>query len=306
MDWRMYLAVNKDIQVPQGEDPEQFATNHWQSHGVQEQRPTSFTNDTRVHHARFGNLFFVNMAAHFIALQRNLHINYKYHDQFQRLGVELFQPQNPTQADTYNNNVTVLDDTNFLDYVYECPSKTRQLRFTNNAWFQSRPFVELLWSYFRLIPSNRLKIEASNPFLKEHEDDVFVHVRLGDLVDRMDALDLFTYYETALQSLPPYSRGFLSSDSMQHPLCQRLMYRFRLIPLSPDAEEVDLVQHANACRYLVLSGGTFSFLMAFFNYRAEKVFYPVLPDPWYGDIFYPWTGIPCARKTDEKKENKEE
>ena len=50
------------------------------------------------------------------------------------------------------------------------------------------------------------------------------------------------------------------------------------------SDEVDTIQFANTCKYVVLSSGTFSWLIGLFAYYS-KVYYPNIVRQWHGDIF---------------------
>jgi hypothetical protein len=41
----------------------------------------------------------------------------------------------------------------------------------------------------------------------------------------------------------------------------------------------------STCKNIILTGGTFSWLIGFFSLKNSNVFYPELQDRWYGDIF---------------------
>jgi hypothetical protein len=43
----------------------------------------------------------------------------------------------------------------------------------------------------------------------------------------------------------------------------------------------------NTCKHIVLSGGTFSWMIGFFAYNAKNIYYPKIKNEqrWYGDIF---------------------
>jgi len=41
----------------------------------------------------------------------------------------------------------------------------------------------------------------------------------------------------------------------------------------------------STCNNIVLSGGTFSWLIGFLAIKSENIYYPELKEKWYGDIF---------------------
>ena len=42
---------------------------------------------------------------------------------------------------------------------------------------------------------------------------------------------------------------------------------------------------ASTCNNIVLSGGTFSWMMGFFAFYAKNIYYPKYDKPWFGNIF---------------------
>lgn len=129
-----------------------------------------------------------------------------------------------------------------------------------------------------------MKILHANPFMMRYNNnnDVYVHVRLGD-VTGIHSLP-FEYYDTALSNLNgEYNQGYISSDSIDHSICQQLIQKYNLKPINYDV--VETIQFASTCRHLVLSLGTFSWLIGFFAYSSDDIQYPVDKKPWHGNIF---------------------
>jgi hypothetical protein len=42
---------------------------------------------------------------------------------------------------------------------------------------------------------------------------------------------------------------------------------------------------ASTCNHIVLSGGTFSWLIGFLAFFSKSIYYPRIKNKWYGDIF---------------------
>lgn len=109
-EWQTYLKINKDLDNNIINNKE-LAWKHWITHGNHEGRALSLINNSRTHKARFGNLFFINMAIHFISLKNKLNFDYKYYNQFKELGIDLF-----IGNQTFSENI-ILTDNNFFDLV---------------------------------------------------------------------------------------------------------------------------------------------------------------------------------------------
>ena len=177
----------------------------------------------------------------------------------------------------------MITDDNFMDLIQSPDSKEYIFTLDDisvRAFYQTREFALYLAQHFAN-PLIRNPILQSNPFKSRYNTnrDVFVHVRLGDVPQWTPSK---SYFETALHAVP-FEGGYISSDSPTHPLVQELManYKLRLV----QDTEVRTLQLASTCRYLVLSQGTFSFMMGILGFDTELVQWPQIKKVWHGDIF---------------------
>jgi hypothetical protein len=147
-------------------------------------------------------------------------------------------------------------------------------------WCQTKDFAFYLRNYFDQ-PEQKERIIAANPFADRYHknNDVYVHIRLGD-VTGIHSLP-FEYYDKAFSDIS-YDKGYLSSDTIDHPICQQLMQKYNLSPVEYDV--VETIQFASTCRHLVLSLGTFSWLIGFLSF-SDDIRYPIDKKPWHGNIF---------------------
>ena len=147
-------------------------------------------------------------------------------------------------------------------------------KFQEDIYCQTPTAIELISKY---------KKELVQDF--GDNDGVFVHLRLGDLVD-MDRLELvptYEYYKHCLSQLN-FSSGFIGSDSPDHPLTKRLLYEFDL-EFYDDTPE-NTISFGSAFKNKVLSLGTFSWWIGFIG-NQNNVIHPCVSDfPfWHGTIF---------------------
>lgn len=284
-DWQTYLLLNTDI--TNSEDPivnKKIAWEHWINHGIIEDRPTQILNNTQIHNGRLGNLFFINMAVHFISLKLNLKCIYKYKSKFEKIGISLFEGSRQFEEDNY---IEYTDD-NFMDIIHFFNEK-KNIKITNNLWFQTEEFCELLKLYFRH-DYHKHKIITNNLFKCRYNSnsDLFIHVRLGDLVN-MNA-NMEDYFYNTIKSIS-FENGYISSDSIEHSFCKKLISTFSLNIINKNEEET--IMFGSTCKYIVLSGGTFSWLIGFFAFFSKVIYFPIIKTPWYGPIFnnMNWKGI---------------
>jgi hypothetical protein len=59
-----------------------------------------------------------------------------------------------------------------------------------------------------------------------------------------------------------------------------------------DINEVDTIKFASTCKYIILSNGTFSWMIGVFAFFSD-IYYPIMKKKWNGDIFVfeDWKGI---------------
>ena len=223
-----------------------------------------------------------------MAIKYNLKTSYKYFEKFEKLGINFFV------GDRVFEDILAINDHNFMSLIC-CNStspvfrKRKSIQITNDSWFQTREFCVFLQKYFQ-IKYVRNNVIDKNIYKKRYNNnqDVFVHVRLGDVSDKV--LSVLGYYEKILSRIE-YTNGFIASDSINSDICQELMNKYKLLPIQES--EVETIMFASTCSFLVLSGGTFSWLMGFLAFDAEKIYYPNILEPWYGDIF---TFFSCSNK----------
>ena len=275
-DWENYIDinVNNDLKKNNILDKDS-AWRHWKNHGIKEERPLTITNNTNIHNGRLGNLFFVNMVMHFIAVKYNLKCRYKYFDYFKKLGIELYIGKNE-----YKKNIKI-NNSNFLQLIKNNHYRKSNIIIDRESCYQTSEFVVFLKLYFN-IAYNKLKIINNNMFKDRYKNnnDLFIHVRLGDIKDRTDNIE--KYYEKALLELN-FDKGYISSDSINDKICQNMIRKYKLNVI--DKSELETIMFASTCNIIILSGGTFSWLIGFFSFFACKIYYPNMKNRWYGDIF---------------------
>uniref|UniRef100_A0A6C0JIA3 Glycosyltransferase n=1 Tax=viral metagenome TaxID=1070528 RepID=A0A6C0JIA3_9ZZZZ len=240
-------------------------------------------NTSQHHGGRLGNGFFVGMAVHFIAKKSNLKFSYKYGNKFKKLGIELFSGEK-----TFDETIS-LKDTNFFGLVLSEEPIYKNIHIVNDVWCQTKEFSFFLKEHFEKPENKTIFINANDCSHRyKNNTDVFVHVRLGDIISHKK-IHPFEYYDNALSGLK-FENGFISSDTLDHPICLQLIEKYGLQRLQSNEE--DTIAFGSTCKYLVLSSGTFSWMIGLFGYFSE-IYYPKIYNIWHGDIFvFPeWTEI---------------
>ena len=278
-DWLQYTYDNKDLICILDE---KHAWHHWILHGHREKRilkninnNTNKVNTTENHNGRFGNLFFVNMVMHFISEKYNLKVNYKYHNKFINLGINLHIGTN-----TYTEN-TYLTELNYFDLINK-NDKFTNIIINNNTWFQNYEFCFFLQLYFNKSKIKN-KILQKNKFKDRYSknNDLFVHVRLDDIEDDLRNNN-FDYYDNIIKKYE-FNNGYIASDNLNSKICIELVKKYSLKIVNFNEEET--IMFGSTCNIIVLSGGTFSWLIGFLAYYSKNINYPINSKKWYGDIF---------------------
>jgi hypothetical protein len=276
-DWITYLKINKDI-YDSGINTKFKSWEHWIKYGIKEERAFSYINNSNIHNGRFGNLFFLNMFLHFFSKKFDLLCNYKYFDKFNQLGIELH-----TGSKIYDTSLLVTE-TNFLLFLEDnfnfniIPSN---LIIHNDIWFQKKEFCLYLETYFNNT-INKYKIIINNSFKNRYNnnDDLFIHFRLGDV--ESNTTKLFEHYDNLLKNIS-FKNGYISSDSINSKYCEYFIKKYNLSIINYD--EIETIMFGSTCNNIVLSGGTFSWLIGFFAFYSKNVYYPSYENPWFGNIF---------------------
>jgi hypothetical protein len=237
-------------------------------------------NNTSKSPGRFCNHFIRNMLAHFICLKNNLKFNYSYKNEMNKLGINLYSGEN-----TYRNTILLKDD-NILDTLN---SKNNNFNIICKDFYQTPEFSKILREHF-LMNKNKNEILKNNKYNNRYEknNDLFVHVRLGDIKNFNPGFD---YYNNIIKNIN-FEKGYISSDSIDDPICKKLIYQYNLQPFI--ADEVDTIMFSTTCKHIILSNGTFSWTIGLLSFYSN-IYYPInnLEKKWHGDIFVfdDWNGI---------------
>lgn len=219
-----------------------------------------------------GNEFFRDMLLHILSKNNNLKASYNFYDKFKKLGIDLFVDG----TNCFNETIT-LTDTNFFEFTNIPINQNIEL----NGYFQTKDFSEYLKQYF-IINNLFEPIKEANIYKGRYNNnnDMFIHVRLTDAAKHNHGIEYYDYVISTMQ----YNIGYISSDDINHPIVQYLIQKYNLIVYN--SKVVDTIQFASTCKYIILSNGTFSWIIGFFAFYSN-IYYPQpdLQHVWFGDIF---------------------
>lgn len=266
--WKSYLNINNDLSHMISKKD---AWNHWINHGKEEERAFSLINNSNIHNGRLGNIFFINMFLHIVSVKYNLKCSYKYKKRFKKLGIVYNKGKN-----MYKKNLFVTED-NFL-YVIKNNLEPCNIIIHNDIWFHSCDFCKIIKIYFE---NNdiRNKILHANKYKNRYKNnnDIFIHLRLGDV--RHITEKYIEYYDNLLSTIK-YEVGYVSSDNINDNICKHLIKKHNLKIINLD--EIETIMFGSTCNNIILSGGTFSWMIGFFAFFSQNIYYPKINNSWYG------------------------
>lgn len=217
---------------------------------------------------RTANHFIQHIVGHFLARKYNLKLTQE-------------SPiNNPTiKFNDINNsqigrNRIIVDDTNWLDIVfnnfkYDSPS------FYLDGFFNNRKFFE----FFEEDIKKHMIIQYDHSI---NQNDVIVHYRIGDLTQIPRCILPLEYYCEALESIQ-FNQGYITSDTLEHELCQKLIKKYNLIPLALSPS--DTIAYCKNFNKIILSEGGFSWSIGFLS-KAKEIICNQRELIWHGDIFF--------------------
>ena len=226
---------------------------------------------TTQYNGRLCNQIIRNLAVSQIAEKNDLFVEYSSYEEMKKLGIDVFigtQKYEKTVPLTDNNYFSIYDQT------------IRYNLNPNNDYFQTKEIIQFLYKYIQSVKNT---IIEKNPFKIRYQknNDVCVHVRLTDASQFNPGAQ---YYLNTLSSLS-FDRLYLTTDDPTHPIITQILQKYpRAIPFKLD--EVQTIQFASTCKYVVLSNGSFSAVIGYLAFFSTVYYCKIDPTRlWHGDMF---------------------
>ena len=223
---------------------------------------------------RLGNAMFRNCAASILSKKFNMKV--KEYVMFPQL--RALCPKFYTQGTKIYETQINIGQTNFTDIIQK-----------NNVDYGLKLMYRCQDTNFVLNYKNEILSQFDLQYSKQHKDDLFIHVRLGDILKFPERIPSLDYYVKAIEQTK-FKKGYISSDTPSHEIVAHLMSRFNLTLY--ENKPAETINFGKDFGNLVLSSGTFSWWIAFLS-KAKNVFYPKNGQEWCGDIFVfdEWTPV---------------
>lgn len=245
--------------------------------------------NTTLHNGRLGNQIIRNLAVSLIAEKHNLKVDYCNKELIEKLGIFLYSGTN------VHENCAKLNDTNFLS-VYNCGVLTYNLN-PNSAYFQTKEITNLLYEYLHTNEVSS-RIVKQNPFNSRYKsnNDIYIHVRLGDVARFNPGVDYYLNIIKSVQADMNVDNIYISTDEPTHDIIHKLISVYPKTNLI-QTDEIQTIQFASTCKHIILSHGSFSAIIGYLSFYS-KIYYPEY-DPskiWYGDMFSIKDWVKCPVK----------
>jgi hypothetical protein len=235
-------------------------------------------------HGRLGNKVFQNLAASLLAEKYNLVAHYAMGRECAELGLRLASGRGYMRGQAQS-----LRDAD-LRALLEAPATQLPGSFLVDQYYQTPWFARHL--RHAVLPAMRQQLLAANPWRQRFgaNSDTCVHARLGSTsADNKDDVDsimpLPEYFFPSLVAAvgTPPGRVVIATDRPADKGVAELARRFsaELLDLSP----VQTVQYLASCAHLVLSDGTFSWVIGALAWNATSVKYVPRQKAWHGDVY---------------------
>jgi hypothetical protein len=228
------------------------------------------------------------MVAHFISLFNNIKFTYSYYEQFKKLGIIFFSEGKNIPISLNEKNI--INETNYMEYLIHKKNINDNKFNVNYAYFQTKEFCHYLKNIFYSNNNDYKKNVLNSNIFKERynqNNDLYIHLRLGDLTnpEMIKFLVPLTYYETAIEKIGIFNKGYISTETPTHEICVTLMKKYNLELLNYN--EVETIMFASTCKNIILSQGSFSWLIGFLSFGFSNIYHPIIKDThrWHGDIF---------------------
>lgn len=248
--------------------------------------------DTGGYSGRLGNKLFQNLAVSLLAQKYNVRACFSYEAECSQLGLRLASGTRPSNEGA---SAVLVDESNLeaLLYSHSSLADQRLVLSLTKAYYQVPWFAQML--HDKTLPGMSEGLLRANPWQDRfgHNDDTFLHVRLGDTEawKRRRAEDYAAAIAVNLLRSPD-NHVFIASDSPRHPTVQALASQFNATILEKFGP-VETMQFGSTARHIVLSDGTFSWWIGVLadvmsqalGAPAPSIIWLRDEDDWHGDIF---------------------
>lgn len=242
---------------------------------------------TTPHAGRLCNQIIRNLCVSCIAKKYDLFVEYSSYNIIRSMGIPLYIGRK-----SYDQTI-VMKNEHFFEYLNATTEINANID-ANHDYFQNDQIAQFLYSHLQdhkniIAEYNKYKIRYKN------NNDIFVHVRLGDIYENgwnpsieyyQTAIDLV---KTEIEKNSPESKEpkiYIGTDDPASPFIKELLKKNpKAEVLSKSPEET--IMFGSTCKNVILSHGSFSAVIGWLSFYSG-VYYPKYERAkvkWFGDTF---------------------
>lgn len=222
------------------------------------------SNDTRLSSGRLCNNLIRNIICSEIARKHDLEFIYGYADEIKELGVDLYE-----SGTKFHDVLFYLREDQIEDILNR--DEINFNLYASEEFYQGKYGANFVRNY---VVNHKERIMDANKFKHRYKNnqDIFVHIRLDDVANSNPG---FQYYDELINSLKTDQKVYITSDSLEHDICKRLIEKYDAICI--DLSPIETIMFGSTCKHIILSMGTFSWTIGILGYFSN-VFYPNFKD----------------------------
>lgn len=209
---------------------------------------------------RLCNTIIRNLALSILAKKYDLYVEYFNYDEINNiLGIKLFIGNKK-----YDKTVSINENT-YMKYFNNNIKNNANFDF-NHHYFQSKKITTILHNR---LTNNKKNIIDKNPYKKRYKNnnDIFIHIRLGDAKTWGLGIDYFVHCINSLQ----YDNIYIGSDSFNDNLIKKLKTLYPSI-IFIDKNPIQTIQFGSTCKNIILSHGSFSAVIGYLGFFSNVYF----------------------------------
>ena len=211
---------------------------------------------------RLANQIIRNKALSVLAEKFDLEITYQNYDIIHnRLGINLYVGKNKYTSDIQ------ITDSNYRQYWKNIETISSNIQCSSGGYQGS----DIKENIQELMTLEKESVIAKNPFRDRYKNnnDLFIHIRLGDSVRQCPPID---YFEKCINQLQ-YDKIYIGSDELKHSLIVELCKKYPTKISLVEKDLIETIQFGSTCKNVIISQGTYSAIIGFLSFYSD-VFYP--------------------------------